>query len=43
MGLSYIFTHGQFLTTKAGNYYHIAPQVIVGNATSRAISGAATS
>ena len=29
MGLSYTFTHGQFLTTKAGNYCHIAPQVIV--------------
>ena len=30
MGLSYIFTHGQFLTTKAGNSHYVAPQVIVG-------------
>ena len=30
MGLSYTFTHGQFLTTKAGNSHYVAPQVIVG-------------
>ena len=30
MGLSYTFTHGQVLTTKAGNFYHIAPQDLVG-------------
>ena len=30
MGLSYTFMHGQVLTTKAGNFYHVTPQVLVG-------------